>query len=211
MSLFNSFLQIILSWFFGLLFENWFGITFRIKRLIALLLNKKADIQLVLSFDLISETTIEDVEKVCLEYFNKKNKRITILQKTKENLKISDGYRNIFFYFLQDNSLILETSKMESGIRQIPDNFFDIMHLVEEIENSTSVKLKHIDTFLTLPTKRINLNLRVPKSLRLKDYKIELTDREGYSKVEIKMDKIKLFSDSQTSIDKVIKQLISPF
>jgi hypothetical protein len=188
------------------LVENKFHIVNRIRKFIAVKRNKDTDATLSLEYK--TEKDFEEIIDTFKKVF-RKDKDFKMIKKT--NIKIVFQYGSFTINVIknQQNNIFIETERIGSGIRGLKDKINGFLGYIREIENSKIVSdFIGCDLTFSLPYKWDNMNIWVPKGLKIKNYNIGFSEETFKSQVEISLNKVNIKSDTLQSINYLIEKFV---
>ena len=180
------------------LIENRFHMVNRIRKFIAVKRNKDTDATLSLEYK-----TEKDFDEIIdtFKIIFRKDKDFKMVKKTNTKIIFQYGSFTINVIKNQQNNIFIETERIGSGIRGLKDKINGFLGYMREIEKSKIVSdFVGCDLTFSLPYKWDNMNIWIPKGLKIKNYNIGFSEETFKSQVEISLNKVNIKSDALNSL-----------
>lgn len=186
--------------------ENKYHIIDKIKKKKSVLFNEGTEATMILEYE--THTDFEKIKTRFKETFGGQT-NLDIKRNSKINMSFNYNVFSINLISSQSGNLFIEVERMGCGIKNLKEKIYSFLAKLNDLStknNKEDVLFNFISCDLTfsLPYKWFNSNLNIPKNLELKEYTIDLTDREYKSEIKIRLNKVNVKTDAIESITKII-------
>jgi len=205
MFIFNLIGTIVVSVIVAII-ENKYHIIDEIKKRKSVFLNEGTEATMVLEYE--THTDFEKIKTRFKETFGDQT-NLDIKRNSKINMSFNYNVFSINLISSQSGNLFIEVERMGCGIKNLKEKIYSFLAKLNDLSTKNGkedVLFNFISCDLTfsLPYKWFNSNLNIPKNLELKEYTIDLTDREYKSEIKIRLNKVNVKTDAIESISKII-------
>lgn len=186
--------------------ENKYHIIDKIKKKKSVLFNEGTEATMILEYE--THTDFEKIKTRFKETFGGQT-NLDIKRNSKINMSFNYNVFSINLISSQSGNLFIEVERMGCGIKNLKEKIYSFLAKLNDLSTKNDkedVLFNFISCDLTfsLPYKWFNSNLNIPKNLELKEYTIDLTDREYKSEIKIRLNKVNVKTDAIESITKII-------
>ena len=186
--------------------ENKYHIIDKIKKKKSVLFNEGTEATMILEYE--THTDFEKIKTRFKETFGGQT-NLDIKRNSKINMSFNYNVFSINLISSQSGNLFIEVERLGCGIKNLKEKIYSFLAKLNDLSTKNDkedVLFNFISCDLTfsLPYKWFNSNLNIPKNLELKEYTIDLTDREYKSEIKIRLNKVNVKTDAIESITKII-------
>ena len=192
--------------------ENKFGLVKKIKRLWHKIMNSSCQFSFVLIFS--SNIRFDNIKNQLRECFKREYKNIKIYKDSIGALEMKiDNSFTISLLKNPNNEISLLTSKLKTGMRELNKDIDKLLNVIDVCQNNLNNQNhqnkftdKEINIKLFLPYKNPYTKIYPPKNIYIKDYEIELSDKQYASIIKLKIDVLNVSITKRANLSKVLKR-----
>lgn len=186
--------------------ENKYHLIDKIKKEKSILFNEGTEATMLLEYE--THTDFDKIKSIFKETFGGQT-NLDIKRNSEINMSFNYNIFSINLISSQSGNLFIEVERMGCGIKNLKEKIYSFLAKLNDLStkyDKEDVLFNFISCDLTfsLPYKWFNSNLNIPKNLELKEYTIDLTDREYKSEIKIRLNKVNVKTDAIESITKII-------
>ena len=186
--------------------ENKYHVIDKIKKEKSILFNEGTEATMLLEYE--THTDFDKIKSIFKEIFGGQT-NLDIKRNSEINMSFTYNVFSINLISSQSGNLFIEVERMGCGIKNLKEKIYSFLAKLNDLStknDNEDVLFNFISCDLTfsLPYKWFNSNLNIPKNLELKEYTIDLTDREYKSEIKIRLNKVNVKTDAIESITKII-------
>jgi hypothetical protein len=204
----SSILTLTIPFFIGMILEHFFSITQRITRLAYLIVNSKAESELIMWIE--CENNFDSIKKEIEKLFEKDIEKI----RSNNNTLMEIKFKNFNLSIRKHNNgiYIFTLEKISAGIRDLKGEIREFVHKMELFKKKiTTCQIKNLSVDLYLPYYWKSVKTIKVKGYEVKDYNIEYKNEKLKSHVSVSTKKINLKNTDISDLSNVFNDFISVF